>query len=210
MNNKSLKYSFLILILLIKFQITCFAQSLKLEEYSNKLLFNFHTDTPDSNLCKFIQKHISAIYCQPKSKTDTVRGWSANDTSAVFVYPPISSIHSLYFSKHPFLNEKFSVGKIEIQAQEMFKDRVGIFDISLYLYFHEKKDAINLFNKMIDTLTKMSSIKKITNYNETKKAEFTDNTIKNKFPFGVQLILTKDCVNENSSYYILFTPHNNL
>jgi hypothetical protein len=204
------KYLYFIIVSIFYFQSKSIAQTSSLTEYSNKLLFNFHTDTPDSNLCRFIQKHISTIYCQPKSKTDTVSGWSANDTTTVFIYPPITSTHSLYFSKHPFLKEKFSVGRIEIQAQEIFKDRMGIFGISLYLYFYEKEDAINLYNKLTDTLTKISTLKRFTNYKETKKAEFTDNRMKDKSPFGVQLILARDDVSENSSYYILFIPHNNL
>jgi hypothetical protein len=205
-----LKYSLLSIVCILVIQSISQSQIPPLKEYTNRLLFNFYTDAPDSNLCKFIQKHITTNYCQPKSKTDTVQGWSANDTTSISIYPPITSIHSLYFSKHLFLKEKFSVGKIEIQAQEMFKDRVTIEGISLYVYFHEKEDAINLYNKIVDTLTKMSTKKRFTKNSKIQKAEFSDYSIKNKSRFGVQLLLTKDYANENSLYCILFTAHNNL
>ncbi len=210
MNTGILKHLFFLAIFLHGIHSTCIAQKPLLEEYSNKLLFNFHTNNPDSNLCNFIKKHISAVYCQPKSKTDTVNGWSTKDKHTDMIYPPIQSTHSLFFSKHPILKEKFSVGKIEIDATEVFKDRIEIGELSPYLYFSEKQDAINAYTKLIDTLTKISPLKRFTNYKDTKKAEFTDNSIKSKSAFGVQLILTRDSINENSPFYIRFIPHNDL
>jgi hypothetical protein len=204
------KFPYIIFIFLIGLQSTLFAQKSALEAYTNKLLFNYSTDEIDSNLCRFLNKHVSNIYCQPKSTTDTVQGWNTNEKITAAIIPPIVSTHAFYFRKHPYLKENFSSGKIEFWVSENFIDKIWIDNISLFLYFEEKKEALKVFQKMVDTFTKMSSQKKIDYYNETINSQFTDNSIKNKSPFGVKLIFAKDNVSKNGSYYILFIPHNNL
>ncbi len=204
------KYYYFIFIFLIGLQASLFGQITALESYTNKLLFQYSTDEIDSNLCRFLNKHVSNIYCQQKYKTDTVQGWNTYEKITAAIIPPIISKHALYFRKHPYFKENYSSGKLEILVSENFLDKVWIDDISLFLYFDEKKEALKVYNKMVDTLTKMSSKKKTELYNETINTQFTDNSIKDKSPFGVKLIFAKDNVSKKGSCYILLIPHNNL
>ena len=191
------------IILIISFVVANFtysaAQQVTLKDYSNKLLFNLFTDHPDSSVCHFRETYIQPDYCH-RPISDTIHGWHTGGAGPEKLQQWDVSIHTMLFTKHPFLNEKFSNGKLEIQIGKYFKNDFFWNSVSLYLYFLKPEDAKNTYLQMRSALSALSVKKEITakTNSDTEIAEFSDG-LNNT----VQLIFAQDNIYDNY-YYILF------
>ena len=185
-----------ILLLIVIGSLSCVGQTNKFEELVDKIFFKIMSYQSDSTTLKFIKKFVPQLATKPKPG-----GWT--------VYPPNMDttprylvLHSLYFTKHPYLDFNFREGRLDIFTQERFAKLAGLYDIDIWLMFDKIEDANLAFDKLTKLFGSASTTKNIFQGKSKTIASFEDSTSR-RFPNSIQFVLTQDELYDNK-YKIFF------
>lgn len=202
-------YSIVLFVVFNFYNIFAFGQVSKLEVYSDKMLLNIYTNHPDANLREFVRQNISAGYYQPISKNDSTGGWRVNDFDSYGdrLIMPIHTKFVMPFKRHSLLKKKFVKGEIQITAIKEYQNLNLIQDASVLFYFKNINEAEIAFKEMVNTLSSISTYKKISGNGNIQKIEFNDNTIENKI---TRVAITLETDSSGKSNYIVFKNHNSM
>ena len=175
-------------------------QDLTIDSYTHQLLFNVLTDQPDTSIATFLRLYVPSL----SEKKKTANGLPAD----TFHYH--EEIHSFVFTKHPFLNIKFTKGKLDICCKRYDGPELiqTITNIQLWFEFDEPQEAEIAFSRLVDNFILLSTDKKFSATNGAQKAEFIHSKITKGFN-RVQFRLTADNISQHR-YKILFETGNSL
>ena len=160
-----------------------------LEKYADQLYFGMLSFNPDTSITEFLTKYVPIVF----KKLDSSVKWT--------VYPPnviekpkfVKVTNAYVFSKHPYFSGHFKAGQLAI-TQKIYSDNKwndNITDIKLWFEFDNEEDAKTSFKQLVDTFSKLSTLKRLTSQQGIDKAEFTDKN-SDKYYSNIQIILATD------------------
>jgi hypothetical protein len=190
---------FLAFFLLFALFNTTNGQSLTVDTYSNRLLFNIFRETPDTAIRPFLRLYTPSIL---ENKPALPDGSSPGGSKKSY------EIHSFIFNKHPFFPATFTSGKLELYCQRS-NDGKGaqVYDVKLWFEFDTQEEAEMAFSKLVETFIPISTNKRFSSISGAQKAEFSD---KNGTGFTkIQFRLTADNLDRHR-FKILFETENDL
>ena len=181
------------------------AQPASINVYAHQLLFNILTEKPDTSIIDFLKLYIPGLY--DKKKTQVVLNTSAS-TARV---PDHEEIHSFLFTRHPYFNEKFTRGRLDIFCKRY--DNLNLLqtvsDIQLWFEFDSQEEAEIAFSRFIERFMSVSTQKKFSSTTGAQQAEFVNTKEATALFNRVRFRLTSDFVGRHR-YKILFETTNDL
>lgn len=181
------------------------AQPASIHVYTHQLLFNILTEKPDTSIIDFLKLYIPGLY--DKKKTQGILNTNAS-TARV---PDHEEIHSFLFTKHPFFNEKFTRGKLDIYCKRYDDPHLAqtVSDIQLWFEFDSQEQAEIAFSRCIERFISVSTQKKFSSTTGAQQAEFSNKKDTTALFNRVRFRLTSDFVGLHR-YKILFETTNDL
>lgn len=195
---------FTLIILLVVMVQKCSAQTF--DDYTNELFFKIFTYTSDTAVSAFLHKYVPIL----SKKPETGGSWTAYPPDYVKEPAFLTVTNAYVFTKHPYFKAHFTSGKLEI-TQKTYADKHWIDNIQsmkLWFDFNKKIEAKEAYEKLVNTFTKLCTLKRLSSQGEITKAEFTDKN-SHKLHNQIQFLLAKDNF-EKRSYKILLEIGNDL
>lgn len=167
------------------------------KELADKMLFNiFHTQS-SSVVHDFVEKYFPT-YVNVK---DTAN-WAISSRNEDYVEPQ-KTVHTIFFTKHPFFDFKFSEGKFEVYSQETKSLLPRIWQVHLWFFFDSKESVEKALNDILIKFEPVCKSRKDIGKGEKRVILLSDQEKMDSLNC-IQLIILKDDVHENK-YKILFT-----